>query len=56
MLDAEFAETTEYGELYRIAGTLTGPNGQTLRVVSIWMIESATNITKFITLYPVKEG
>jgi hypothetical protein len=54
-LDAEFAETTEYGDLYRIAGTLTGPNGQTLRVVSIWMIESGTNITKFITLYPVKE-
>ena len=36
-------------------GWLTGPNGRELRVVSIWMMESATDKTKFITLYPAKE-
>jgi hypothetical protein len=53
-LEAELEETTEYGEKYRICGSLTGPNGRILEVVSIWMIERATGITKFITLYPRK--
>ena len=54
-LDAEFQETTEYGDKYRIEGYLRGPNGRELSVVSIWMTESTTGTTKFITLYPAKE-
>ena len=50
--DAEFIHTTEYGDKYRIRGTLIGPNGRQLRVVSIWMIEEATGQTKFVTLIP----
>ena len=55
-LEAEFEEKTEYGEKFQIGGSLTGPNGKILRVVSIWMTESATGTTKFITLYPAKEN
>jgi hypothetical protein len=51
-LDAEFFDQTEYGPKYRIRGTLTGPNGRILRVVSIWMKEDATGQTKFVTLFP----
>jgi len=51
-LDAEFFDWTEYGPKYRIRGTLTGPNGHVLRVVSIWMKEDATGETKFVTLFP----
>jgi hypothetical protein len=51
-LDAEFVESTEYGDKYCIRGTLTGPNGQRLRIASFWMTENATGTTKFITLYP----
>jgi len=54
-LEAEFEEATEYGEKYRIVGTLRGPNGRGLPVVSIWMTEAASGLTKFITLYPAKE-
>ena len=54
-MDAQHEETTEYGDKYRICGTLTGPNGRALRVVSIWMTESATGTTKFITLYPERK-
>jgi len=54
-LNAEFQETTEYGDKYRIADTLKGPNGRGLDIVSIWMTESATGTTKFITLHPAKE-
>jgi len=53
--EAQFEETTEYGEKYRICGALTGPNGLPLRVVSIWMTESTTGTTKFITLYPERK-
>jgi hypothetical protein len=53
-LEAEFFDQTEYGRKYRIRGTLTGPNGRVLRVVSIWMKEDATGETKFVTLFPDK--
>lgn len=52
--ETEFVQSTEYGDKYRICGTLTGPSGRMLRVVSIWMIEDATGRTKFVTLYPDK--
>ena len=51
-LDAELFEETEYGPKYRIRGTLTGPNGRTLGVLSIWMKDEATGETKFVTLRP----
>lgn len=54
-LEADFEEETEYGRTFRIGGTLNGPNGEILRVVSVWMTERATGTTKFITLYPAKE-
>ncbi len=53
--EAEFIQTVEYGDKYRIRGTLIGPNGKPLRVVSVWMTEEATNRTKFVTLYPDKD-
>jgi len=53
-LDAELFDETEYGTKYRIRGTLTGPNGRALRVLSIWMKEDATGQTKFVTLLPDK--
>lgn len=53
--EAEFVQTTEYGDKYRIRGTLTGPNGRPLRVASVWMTEEATGRTKFVTLYPDKD-
>ena len=52
--EAEFIKATEYGDNYRIRGTLKGPNGKQLQVVSVWMIEAATGRTKFVTLYPDK--
>ncbi len=53
--DAEFVRKTAYGDLFRIRGELVGPNGVTLRVVTIWMKEYVSGETKFITLFPHKE-
>ncbi len=36
-LEAELFDETEYGTKYRSRGTLTGPNGRALSVMSIWM-------------------
>jgi hypothetical protein len=53
--EADFIRATEYGDKYRIRGTLKGPNGSQLRIVSIWMIEEANGRSKFVTLYPEKD-
>ena len=54
--DAEPLSKTAYGDLFRIRGKLTGPNGVILRVVTIWIEEYASGNTKFITLFPDKEA
>jgi hypothetical protein len=51
-LDATAVGATPYGEKFVIRGPLCGPNGRVLRVLSVWMLEKATGLTKFITLYP----
>jgi hypothetical protein len=53
-LDAEDLGPFDYGQKFRIRGTLVGPNGQSLRVVSIWATVLITGETRFITLYPDK--
>ena len=53
--DAEPLRKTAYGDLFRIRGVLKGPNGATLRIVTIWMQENVSEKTKFITLFPDKE-
>ena len=52
--DATPTENTKYGQMYEIRGKLVCPNGKSLAVCTIWMTESATGKTKFITMYPDK--
>lgn len=54
-LEGHFQEITPYGEMVQITGVLTGPNGHSLKVQTIWMIGKSTKLTKFITMYPDKE-
>jgi hypothetical protein len=53
--DALLVRETPFGNLYKVRGVLLGPNGKKLKVVSIWMTEYETKVSKFITLYPDKE-
>jgi len=48
-------ETSPYGIKYEVRGTLTGPNGRTLHVVTIWIKLEATGETRFVTLFPDRE-
>lgn len=50
-----FEEENEYGSSYSVNGLLTGPNGQNLKVKTIWMHEIRNGQTKFITLFPDKK-
>ena len=52
--EATSTEQTRYGEYFEIIAPLTGPNGAVLKLKTVWMKESRSGITKFITLYPDK--
>ncbi|MDD5199837.1 MAG: hypothetical protein PHC88_08540 [Terrimicrobiaceae bacterium] len=52
--DAEELHRTEYGQYHQIRSLLTGPNGRTLRIRTIWMTEHLSQRTKFVTLIPEK--
>lgn len=52
--EATIIERTGYGDIFAIHSALTGPNGKTLFVRTIWMHELRSGVTKFITLYPDK--
>ena len=54
--NASLVERTAYGETYEIRGELQGPNGKTLAVCTIWMVEKAGEATKFITMYPDRKS
>ncbi len=53
-LEAEEIERTKYGVVYKISGALRGPNNKVLLIKTIWMKETVSGETKFITLYPAK--
>ena len=53
-LEAMQIESTKYGQMCEIRGKLTGPNGKSLSVCTIWLTETETKSTKFITMYPDK--
>ena len=50
--DATFETSSVFGDSYSVVGILTGPNGRSLSIKTIWMKEKRTGFTKFITLYP----
>jgi len=51
-IDAISLEMTNYGQRFKISGKLIGPNGVSLLVCTIWMIETETGKCKFITMFP----
>lgn len=48
-------ETSPYGIKYEVRGMLTGPNGRTLHVVTVWIKLEASGRTRFVTLFPERE-
>ena len=50
--DAETMNITEYGIKYSISGSITGPNGRSANVVSVWIILTGEDVPRFVTAYP----
>jgi hypothetical protein len=53
-LEAVPTDNTQYGQMYEIRSQLTGPNGKSLAIITVWLKEKDTGVTKLITLYPDK--
>jgi hypothetical protein len=47
--------TDQYGIYYQVKGTLVGPNGISLNVVTVWLERQIDQQFQFVTLIPDKE-
>jgi hypothetical protein len=52
--EATPAGFTKYGNFFEIRGTLSGPNGVSLKVKTIWIREHLQDNVRFVTLLPDK--
>lgn len=50
--DAESGESTAHGQPFTIRAILTGPNGQSAMVLSVWFIVRTREVPHFVTAYP----
>ncbi|MEH2448597.1 MAG: DUF6883 domain-containing protein [Nostoc sp.] len=53
---SEIAKVTpnDWGTQFEVKSEWTGPNGQLIKVITIWQQDEETEFVKFITLYPDK--
>jgi hypothetical protein len=42
----------EYGQKFGVRGALTGPNGRSGRIVTVWIILTGEVAPRFVTAYP----
>ena len=54
-LDAQPGRPSPYGQKYEILGPLTGPNGSTGWVRTIWIILPGETAPRLVTLIPAKK-
>ena len=50
--DAEPSETMPAGQLFTIRAILTGRNGRSAMVLSVWFVPVAGGAPRFVTAYP----
>lgn len=50
--EISYTEISPYGTKYEVRGTLAGPNGHTLHIVTVWIKLEGTEETRFVTLFP----
>jgi hypothetical protein len=50
--EAELAEANKFGSKYLVRGLLTGPNGRSGLIVTVWIILSGEAEPRFVTAYP----
>lgn len=50
--DARPTRTTRYGQKYEVRGTMTGPNGRAVDMVTAWIVRDGEDFPRFLTAYP----
>ncbi len=49
--EARLSEKTEYGQKYEVRGSMTGPDGRSAEVVTVWIVLTGEDVPRFITAY-----
>lgn len=50
--EAKPGQASAAGQKFEVSGTLTGPNGRTGVIVSVWILRIGEDAPRFITAYP----
>lgn len=45
-------EESRFGQKFIVEGDLKGPSGETVQIVSVWVILRGENIPRLVTVYP----
>jgi len=54
-IDAQPGRASRYGQKYEILGLLTGPNGNTAWVRTIWIVLTGETAPRLVTLIPAEK-
>lgn len=49
---AELGELTRFGQKYVVRGRITGPQGRTAEVLTVWIILKGEQVPRLVTAYP----
>jgi hypothetical protein len=52
LLEPACVSKNAYGTVYEIDASLVTPCGKAVRFVSIWQVDTGTDVPRFITMYP----
>lgn len=55
LLNADPIEKTAYGQKYAIIGKITGPNGKSAILKTVWIFLHGGEAPRFVTIYPVEK-
>jgi hypothetical protein len=50
--DAQLVQDNEHGRKYLALGVLTGPQGRSAEVVSVWIVRAGSDRPRLVTEYP----
>jgi hypothetical protein len=54
-LEAQPGRSSPYGQKYEILGPLTGPNGSSAWIRTIWIIRTGESVPRLVTLIPAEK-
>ena len=54
--EVDEAITTPFGVMYALHGTVEGPIGQRVELRTVWVAETGSERSRFVTAYPSRSG